>query len=72
MTMPIERGRSIRNARTFLRSLLDPKKTPKVPRKTRMDAYHCLRHFPGELDMRLASKSSPGIFGEPLPAEKAW
>lgn len=38
--------KTIRRARNFLRSLLDPKETPKLPRKYRTEAYRCLRHFP--------------------------
>lgn len=48
MTLPDERVNSIKNTRDFLYSLLDPKKTPKVPRKIRMLARACLRHYPGD------------------------
>jgi hypothetical protein len=51
MTLPYERNMSIENTRNFLRALLDPKQTPKVPRKVRQRAYWCLRHFPNEFDM---------------------
>lgn len=51
MTLPNERYRAIRYAREFLRSLLNPKKTPKVPSDVRRQAYWVLRHFPGEHDM---------------------
>lgn len=57
MTLPDERTRSIKYAREFMRALLDPKKTPKVPRKIRDWAHSCLRHFPSDLDIdRSASK----------------
>lgn len=51
MTLPDERVRAIENTREFLRSLLDPKKTPKIPRAIRRQAYWCLRHFPGNYDL---------------------
>ena len=52
MTLPDERYRAVNNAREFLRSLLDPKKTPKVPKKVRKEAYWVLKHFPSEYDMQ--------------------
>jgi hypothetical protein len=51
MTIPVERSRSIRQTREFLRALLDPKKTPKIPSKIRQEAYWCLRHFPSDMDI---------------------
>jgi len=62
MTMPDERLRAVNNTREFLRSLLDPKKTPRVPRSVRMSAYRCLRHFPHEYEMESVAKASPEIF----------
>lgn len=53
MTIPIERSRAIRQTREFLRALLDPKRTPRVPSKIRQEAYWCLRHFPSDLDINL-------------------
>jgi len=64
MTVPNERRNSIKMAREFLWSLLDPKKTPKVPRAIRKQARSVLRHFPGELDMKIARVRAPGVFGE--------
>ena len=63
MTLPIERFRAIRHARDFLRSLLDAKKTPRVPMKTRMDARSVLKHFPADHEMEAAQKKLPNIFG---------
>lgn len=47
MTTHDERIRAIKNTGEFLYSLLDPKKTPRVPRAVREVAYACLRHYPG-------------------------
>lgn len=47
MTTPVERTRSLIYARDFLRELLDPKKTPRVPTAIRREAYSRLRHYPG-------------------------
>lgn len=74
MTLPYQRTRAIERTREFLRDLLDPKKTPKVPRTIREQAYWCLRHYPWEFHMDQATKALPDVFGriynqdlEPLP-----
>lgn len=64
MTIPIERSYSIENTREFLLSLLDPKQTPRIPKKIRTKAYWCLRHFPSEYDMEKARIKCPEIFGD--------
>jgi hypothetical protein len=47
----------------FLRSLLDPKKTPRVPKEIRRLAYNCLRHYPGEYDIERSKEKLPEIWG---------
>ena len=64
VTMPNERQYAIRNTRAFLVELLDPKKTPRIPKDIRLKAYYCLKHFPGEYHMEEARKQAPSIFGE--------
>lgn len=51
MTLPMERINAIRNAKNFLYSLLDSKKTPKVPSAVRKEASRILKHYPMEVDM---------------------
>lgn len=51
MTLPYERRFAITNARQFLRDLLDPKATPRVPRSLRKRAWRLLKHYPSEFDM---------------------
>lgn len=51
MTLPYERRFAITNARQFLRDLLDPKLTPRVPRSVRKRAARTLKHYPSEFDM---------------------
>lgn len=46
MTIPSEEIRSLGNAWRFLLDLLDPKKTPRVPRSVRVRARGVVRHFP--------------------------
>ena len=64
MTMPNERRWAIENTRIFLRDLMDPKKTPRVPSAVRKEAYRCLKHYPGEYHMGEAAIQAPGIWGE--------
>ena len=64
MTLPNERRNSINRARDFLRDLLDPKKTPRVPRSIRQEARSVLKHFPGEYHMEKAKEIAPELFGE--------
>lgn len=49
MTLPDERIAAIKNTREFLRQLLDPKKTPRIPSEIRRQAYWCLRHYPADM-----------------------
>ena len=65
MTLPDERYRAVVNAREFLRSLLDPKKTPKVPRAVRKEAYWILKYFPSSLDMELTAEGGTEVFEKP-------
>lgn len=65
MTVPNERTRAVLYAREFLLALLDPKKTPRVPKAVRKRAHLVLRHFPGELDMKIAGEKAPNTFGRP-------
>lgn len=62
MTLPDERSRAIRHARKFLRDLLDPKATPKVPKSVRKQAYAVLRHFPSDVDINVSANKLPSIW----------
>jgi len=64
MTMPNERRNADNRTRIFLLDLMDPKKTPRVPKSIRKEAASCLRHYPGEYYMLLASEQAPRVFGE--------
>ncbi len=64
MTVASERYRAIIQARDFLRDLLDPKKTPKVPKWIRTEAYWRLRHYPHDFEMEEVSKKLPELFGK--------
>ena len=46
MTLPIQERDSLLWTEDFLKALLDPKKTPRVPAKVRRWASSCLHHYP--------------------------
>ena len=64
MTMPTERTWAIKNTKQFLVDLMDPKKTPRVPKAIRLEAYRCLRHYPGDYHMEEAQRLAPSVFGK--------
>jgi hypothetical protein len=52
MTTIDEKFQAIHNARSFMYRLMDPKQTPKVPRKIREEARARLKHFPHEFEAK--------------------
>ena len=65
MTLPYQRTNAVLWARDFLVSLMDPKKTPRVPRKLRVEARHILKHYPSGLDMERVIGDSTRVFNHP-------
>lgn len=65
MTLPDERTRAVLNTKRFLLDLLDPKKTPKVPKKIRKQAYSLLKHYPNNFDFLSYFENDREIFGKP-------
>ena len=51
MSIKQEKQRAIIIARAFMRDLLDPKKTPRIPKTVRDRAYWALRHYPADFDI---------------------
>lgn len=64
MTLPDERYRAVKWAEQLCHDLMDPKKTPRVPKEIRRRAYSVLRHFPNDWDMQRAAKAAPDVFQE--------
>lgn len=62
MTIPFERYRAVVQTEEFLKELLDPKKTPRVPKDIRRQALWCLRHYPSKYEMDRAAKQAPDLF----------
>jgi hypothetical protein len=46
MTLPDEEFRTLQSVRKFLYDLLDPSKTPRVPRAIRLRAHRLSKHYP--------------------------
>ena len=63
MTLPIERKHAVINTEQFLKDLMDSKKTPRVPKEVREQAYRCLKHYPSTYYMEEAADLAPEIFG---------
>ena len=63
MTLNYERFGAVTATRDFLRHLLNPKVTPKVPRKVREEARRLLKHYPDDVVMDTISKQVPTLFG---------
>lgn len=64
MTMPNEYLMALENARRFLRALLDPKQTPRIPRSVRREAYYALKHYPANYLLERLRVASPELLGD--------
>lgn len=61
MTLPDERYRAIMYARHLCEDLLDPSKTPRVPKQIRQRALGVLRHFPEDYYLSMLAEARPDI-----------
>jgi hypothetical protein len=61
MTLPDERYRAMMFAKSLCEDLLDPKKTPRVPKDLRRRAYGVLRHFPDDYFLSMLADARPDI-----------
>ena len=66
MTLPDERYRAVKWAEDFLLELTDPKKTPRISKDIRRQAWSILRHYPNKYDMSCAAEKAPDIFQEQM------
>lgn len=64
MTIPSERTRAVNSTYDFLFDLLDPKKTPRVPKEIRQRARALLRHYPCKWDMEITVEEGSSRFGD--------
>lgn len=70
MTLPYERYNAIKRTEEFLKDLMDPKATPRVPKEIRKKAYYCLRHYPSEYNLNLLATKCPEIIETPNPIDE--
>jgi hypothetical protein len=70
MTLPCERYNAIKRTEEFLTDLLDPKKTPRVPKEIRQQAYYCLRHYPGGYHLDYLATKCPDVLSTANPIDK--
>jgi hypothetical protein len=67
VTMPNERTRAILQTKEFLVELISAEETPGLPETVRREARRLLRHFPGLMELHLAHRALPAVFGEVPP-----
>jgi hypothetical protein len=68
MTLPDERYRALKWAESFMQDLLDPAKTPRVPRSVRAQARAVLRHYPGSYYIDELARARPDIISPEMEA----
>jgi hypothetical protein len=51
--IPIEEYYSLKETYSFLYELIDPQKTPRLPKEIRDKARKCIRNYPVERDLNL-------------------
>jgi hypothetical protein len=64
MTLPDERYRALKCGKEFLYDLINPKKTPRVPKDIRRQALWVLRHYPDDYQLELLPKVLPQWFDD--------
>ena len=64
MTVPVERTRAVVYAHAFLKDLLNPAVTPRVPKEMRETAKWLLRHYPEPSTVEYAHNLCPELFGQ--------
>ena len=69
MTLPHERYNAIKRTEEFLKALIDPKQTPRVPKKYRKEAYYCLRHYPGGYNLDMIATRCPDVLETQNPID---
>jgi len=68
LTIPYERYRAVIWAEEFMLELIDPKKTPRLPKSVRDQARTILRHYPHRYEMDMLAENNPSI----LESKDPW
>jgi hypothetical protein len=58
--VPRERTNAVIFTESFLKDLLNPKATPRVPRSIRQQAARCLHHYPSQWEMETIAAREDG------------
>jgi hypothetical protein len=66
MTVPVERTNAVIYTEQFLLDLLDPKKTPRIPKSIRERARGLLRHYPSKYYMDMIADREDNNDSPPL------
>jgi len=69
MTLPYERYNAVKWTEKFLKELLDPKQTPRVPRLIRERAYALLKHYPGGYNLDVIATKCPEVLETQTPID---
>lgn len=70
MTISKERMNALWEAKHFMRRLLQPSLTPRVPRSIRREAYYVLKHFPEDYNLEKIEAALPYEFGKEIMYER--
>jgi len=70
MTLPCERYRAIKHTEEFLKDLLNPSKTPRVPKRYRQQAYSLLRHYPSGYNLDILATKCPEVLETQNPIDE--
>jgi hypothetical protein len=62
--MPNERLNALKRTRQFLMDLINPKKTPRIPKEVRREASARLRHYPCDYYLEELAEKSPEILSK--------
>lgn len=65
MTLPSEKRNALGMTHGFLRSLLSPEETPRIPKKIREFARDCLRHYPAPYEIAAMYRDPVSRIQEP-------
>lgn len=69
MTLPYERYNAVKWTEQFLKSLCNPKETPRVPRHIRERAYALLKHYPGGYNLDVIATKCPEVLETQNPID---
>jgi hypothetical protein len=70
MTLPDERIRAIRNTRSFLEILVNPRELKRIPKAVRAYARSLLKHYPTNFETHTLAMGKTNYFKIPQPTKQ--